>query len=126
VYGYISAYSTVLHSLLEVTDHAGYGMKSGVAHNIMSVILFFIYLQINPNGYKSLVVVNIIWTVLAILFLIIDLLVVKKKKWFDDFWKGKRIYISLLVLAFTISSFFFNIVSLTHKTMLYYSIYNFN
>jgi len=28
------------------------------------------------------------WFVLSIVFLIIDLVVVKKKRWFDDFWKG--------------------------------------
>ena len=82
----------MIHSLLEVTDHAGYGMKSGVAHNIISVIGFFLYLEYNRyhNVSSSLVIVNIIWTILVIVFLIIDLLVIKKKKWFDDFWKGKQ------------------------------------
>ena len=67
-------------------------MKSGVAHNIISVIGFFLYLEYNRyhNVSSSLVIVNIIWTILVIVFLIIDLLVIKKKKWFDDFWKGKQ------------------------------------
>jgi len=91
VSGYIEAFSWVLHTLLEVTDHAGYGTKSGCAHNIISVIAFYLYLKINPEAKgdgTSLVSVSIMWFVLSIVFLIIDLVVVKKKRWFDDFWKG--------------------------------------
>ena len=86
---YIEAYSTVLHSLLEVTDHAGYGMYSDVLGNITGVLSFFIYIKSNPGAQKSIVWVEIIWTSLELINLVIDLLVTKRMKWFDDFWKGK-------------------------------------
>uniref|UniRef100_A0A7S4EGS3 Uncharacterized protein n=1 Tax=Pseudo-nitzschia australis TaxID=44445 RepID=A0A7S4EGS3_9STRA len=85
---YIEAFSTVLHSLLEVTDNYGYGMKSGVVHNIVSVLGFFIYVKVNPEAQKSIVWVETIWTVMTFVFLAIDLFVSKRMKWFDDFWNG--------------------------------------
>ena len=85
---YIGCYSSVLHSLLEVTDHAGYGMKSGVIHSVVGVLGFFIYVKVNPDAQKSIVWVEVIWTIMALAFLAIDLLVAKRMKWFEDFWKG--------------------------------------
>lgn len=85
---YIGSFSTVLHSLLEVTDHAGYGMYSGVISDIVGVLGFFIYIKINPASPKSIVWVEIIWTIMELVFLVIDLLVTKRMRWFDDFWKG--------------------------------------
>ena len=85
---YIGAFSQVLHNLLEVTDHAGYGMYSGVVSEIVSVLGFFFYIKLNPDSPKSIVWVELIWTILVVVFLVIDLLVTKRMKWFDGFWKG--------------------------------------
>ena len=85
---YIESYSTVLHSLLEVSDHYGYGTKSEMVHNLAGVLGFFLYVKANPAGQKSIVMVEVIWTCLTFAFLIIDLMVAKRMKWFDDFWKG--------------------------------------
>jgi hypothetical protein len=85
---YIGAFSTVLHSLLEVSDHAGYGMYSGVLAEITGFLTFLSYIRVNPGGQKSIVWVEIIDTGLTVVFLIIDLAVTKRMKWFDGFWKG--------------------------------------
>lgn len=85
---YIGSFSTVLHSLLEVTDHAGYGMKSSIAGNIAGLLSFFVYIKVSPDSPKSIVWVEIIWTILEVVILAIDLLVTKQMRWFDDFWKG--------------------------------------
>ena len=86
---YISAYSSVLHSLLEVADHYRYGMMSDIAQEIVGVISFVAYLKIFPKQQKSIVWVEIIDTICLFLFLVADLMVAKKMKWFDGFWKGK-------------------------------------
>lgn len=86
---YISAYSSVLHDLLEVVDQFKYGMISTIAQEIVGVISFVAYLKITPGNQKSIVWVEIIDTILLFLFLIADILVVKKMKWFNGFWKGK-------------------------------------
>lgn len=85
---YIGSFSTVLHSLLEVTDHYEYGMYSGIVGEIIGVFGFLTYIKVNPGAQKSIVWMEAIDTVIVAVFLGIDLLVTKKMKWFDDFWKG--------------------------------------
>ena len=88
VHTYISSYSTVLHSLLEVTDHYRYGMYSSIAGEITGIGGFLAYLRINPYARKSIVWVEAIDTIWCLVYLIIDVVVAKKMKWFDGFWKG--------------------------------------
>jgi Na+-driven multidrug efflux pump len=85
---YLGAFSDVLHSLLEVTDHYNYSMYSDVVGNIVGVLAFFAYVNINPGNEKSIVWVEVIDTVIILVFLFVDLYVTKRMKWFDDFWKG--------------------------------------
>jgi DMSO/TMAO reductase YedYZ heme-binding membrane subunit len=63
-------------------------MYSGVLAEITGFLSFFSYIKMNPAGAKSIVWVEIIDTILALIFLIIDLAVTKRMKWFDGFWKG--------------------------------------
>ena len=64
-------------------------MYSSVFGDIAGVLSFFIYIQTNPDAKKSIVWVEVIWTILEVVILAIDLLVTKQMRWFDDFWKGK-------------------------------------
>lgn len=86
---YIGAFSTVLHSLLEVMDHYKYSMLSSVASEITSVIAFLAYLIFDMHGQKSIVWLGVIHSVTTILFLVIDVTVTKRRKWFGDVWKGR-------------------------------------
>ena len=86
---YFQALSTVLHSLLEVMDQYNYCMKSSVAGEITVVIGFLSYLMINPRAEKSIVWLGVILSTQQLVFLVIDLVVTKQKKWFDFVWKGR-------------------------------------
>ncbi len=90
---YISAYSSVLHSLLEVVDQYKYGMMSSIAQEIVGVVSFVAYLKMMPWNQKSIVWMEIIDTVCLFLFLVADVLIVKKMKWFDGVWKGKALFL---------------------------------
>jgi len=63
-------------------------MKSSIAGNIAGLLSFFVYIKVSPDSPKSIVWVEIIWTILEVVILAIDLLVTKQMRWFDDFWKG--------------------------------------
>ena len=64
-------------------------MISDIAQEIVGVISFVAYLNIFPKQQKSIVWVEIIDTICLFLFLVADLMIAKKMKWFDGFWKGK-------------------------------------
>lgn len=68
-------------------------MMSKIAQEIVGVITFVAYLKIMPGQQKSIVWMEIIDTICLFLFLIADLMVTKKMKWFDGFWKGKIFFL---------------------------------